>query len=71
MEAMPVPWHEECLRNMKIGYKEKLRVVKAVQDDADRLKKNIEELEAQIARAKSEGKEKFDGEKYNKSKTKG
>jgi hypothetical protein len=58
MKSYPVSFHEECLKNRKDNY-----VTRAA--ELERARQDIAILEAQIARAKAEGKTAFNSDRYN------
>ena len=70
MKLYSIAWHEDCLRNMEIGLKNKYEEMERLENVIQRFEKDIKERKAQIERAKKEGKEIFDPEKYNKKRIK-
>lgn len=68
--AQSIEWHEECLKNVRSSAEEKRRLANAYADDADRLEKYVLMYSQQIERAKAEGKDRFDRDRYLKGKLK-
>jgi len=64
MTAMPVSWHEECLRNQKHHLAAKEADIRRMEAEVARLRDSVAFRERQIAAAKAAGKEKFDEEQY-------
>ena len=63
---MPMAWHEECLRNQRTHYERELARLKVMQDELERTRVDINIYEYQIAKAKEQGKDGFDREKFNR-----
>lgn len=64
MSSHPIEWHEDCLKNMKLSYEEKLAYIRNRVADADRLSADIDDLSKKIERAKNSKKTSFDREKF-------
>lgn len=62
---MGISWHEECLKNMKISLQREETELKDIQSRVYNALSEIGLYTSQIDRAKREGKESFDREKYN------
>lgn len=63
----PISWHEECLKNWRATHKEKMARLMAIADECERSRIDIEIYEYQIKRAKQEGRDGFDRDKFGKS----
>lgn len=61
----PIEWHEECLRNQREHYNNMLSYVLREQERLRRAEADILTYEEQIARAKREGRDGFDRERFN------
>ena len=62
---MPVSWYEQNLSAMKSSLAREEKTLSNQENKVHRLKSNIAILKAKIDRAKSEGKDSFDQDKYN------
>lgn len=62
---MPVSWYEQNLKNLVSSLEREKTILQQQQDKVHRCTIDVAKLEAQIKRAKDEGKESFDSDKYN------
>ena len=62
---MPVSWYEQNLKNLISSLEREKTILQQKQDLIYRYTLDVAKLEAQIKRAKDEGKESFDSDKYN------
>jgi uncharacterized small protein (DUF1192 family) len=65
MKSYSLSFHEECLKNRKENYVTREAAVKVAVEALERARRDIAILEAQIARAKAEGKTTFNRDRYN------
>lgn len=66
---MSLSWHKECLKNQQKWLLEKLEEVRRVNDEADRMRRNIIAYDAQIIEAETRGVKAFDADKFGKKRT--
>jgi len=59
-----IAWHEDCLKNMKIGLQDHQKQLERLQETIRAAEQNIALTERQIARAKKLGKAEFDPERF-------
>jgi hypothetical protein len=64
--AMPLKWHEECLRNRQSSLARAEQNVRDAVANADRLRKDMEHLALQIEEAKRRGMTAFDRDRLLK-----
>lgn len=69
MKTNTIAWHEKCLANMRHGLSERHEKMKNAEQEFYRLRFDVEILEGQLRRARLEGREVFDADKFNKSRT--
>ena len=62
---MPVSWYEQNLKNMVSSLEREKTILQQQQDRVYRYALDVAKLEAQIKRAKDEGRDSFDSDKYN------
>ena len=62
----PIAWHEECLRNQRLYAEECRKEAVRAADKQDEAEIACEVYEKQIAKAKAEGRDGFDREKFGK-----
>ena len=62
---MPVSWYEENLKNLVSSLEREKTILQQQQDKIYQYTIYISKLEAQIKRAKDEGRDSFDSDKYN------
>ena len=67
MKAMPLDWHENCLRNSEIWLAEQENELARFQTRMERNRKEVDFLRQQIEAAKKAGKTKFDAGTYLKA----
>ena len=60
LNKMPVSWHEECLKNMKVLLENEIKYFMAQKERTERLKSECDVLDAQILKAKKLKVESFD-----------
>ena len=65
MKSYSLSFHEECLKHRKDSYIAREAAVKVAVEALERARQDIAILEAQIARAKAEGKTEFNSDRYN------
>ena len=63
---MPLDWHRDCLKNMRYSHARSLEEIARLQEDSDRLNRNILILSQQIYKAIEIGKSEFDPDKFLK-----
>jgi hypothetical protein len=63
-DSFPIAWHEECLRNQRIHYANKLAEFERDKRHLERMAAEIANYDSQITRAKRIGKESFDRERF-------
>ena len=61
---MSIKWHEECFNNAKSYYENELRRATEQLEKVRRAYDDLQLYESQIVRAKADGKESFDRERY-------
>jgi hypothetical protein len=66
MSSMPISWHEENLKNMRLSLARYQEELERYQYTVENLSGECTILELQIDRAKGENKAKFDSDRYNK-----
>ena len=64
MTAMPVSWHENCLRNFTASRDEKQGLLDRLTADVKRMNAEIEFRKLQIEKAKSLRKDKYDPDRF-------
>lgn len=65
MGKRTIEWHEDCLRNMNLTFGGMCERLKDLKFQTEKLLKDIRIYEAQIKRAKNEGRGGFDSERFN------
>jgi hypothetical protein len=64
MSAMPLEWHEECLRNSIESHNQRVRDLERAIEEERRSREDNERYAKQIERAKRLRKTSFDSEKF-------
>lgn len=64
MPAMPISWHEECLKNQLENHKRLVLAMQRVIEDESRSRADNEMYAKQIERAKRLGKKSFDSDRF-------
>lgn len=67
---MPLSWHKECLENRRRTLLDKLEEVRRVNEQADRMRREIIAYDAQIIEAETRGLDGFDPDKFGKKRRK-
>ncbi len=62
---MPVKWHEECLVNMRKSLQRDRDAFERMRARLEREESEVSLYESQVDRAKREGRESFDSERFN------
>ena len=67
IKAMPIDWHENCLKNQLTFIRSKEKELLKLNNEIDRLKKSTKNYKQQIDRAKKLKKKTFDSDKFKAS----
>ena len=64
MSKMKLSWHKECLINMERSYSRQKEHISRLQEDLERSRKAITQLDSQIIEAELRGVDGFDSDKF-------
>jgi hypothetical protein len=65
-KPMPLSWHEENLQNLIKSHERYVKHIQSLEYQRHQCENAIRELRGQIIRARSEGKIRFDSDRYNR-----